>query len=112
VHRLAELHGTAAALVHTSMYEGFGLTALEAMSAGTPVLAARAPGIEETCGDAALYSPLGDAKAIANSMARLAATPALRADLEARGRRRAEAFSWAASARAHLAAYSLALAKP
>jgi glycosyltransferase involved in cell wall biosynthesis len=42
-------------------------------------------------------------------MAELAATPALRRELRERGRRRAAEFTWAASARAHVAAYSLAL---
>jgi glycosyltransferase involved in cell wall biosynthesis len=92
--RLAELYAGAAALVHPSLYEGFGLTALEAMCAGTPVIAADAPGVREVC---------------AAAMASVGADPALRARLSERGRERSGEFSWDASARAHLDAYSLAV---
>jgi glycosyltransferase involved in cell wall biosynthesis len=98
----------AAALVHPALHEGFGLTALEAMSAGVPVLAARSPGLAETVGTAALPFDPYDAEGLAHALERIAAEPALRADLARRGRERAAAFSWAASARAHIAAYTLA----
>jgi glycosyltransferase involved in cell wall biosynthesis len=109
--RLAELYAHAVALVHPSLYEGFGLTALEAMSSGTPVLAARSPGITEICGDAARYVGLRDSEALAASMTEIAASPALQAELSERGRRRAASFIWAASAQAHARAYSLALSR-
>jgi glycosyltransferase involved in cell wall biosynthesis len=99
----------AAALVHPALHEGFGLTALEAMSAGVPVIAARSPGLAETCGGAARYVDPYDAGALADELRRIATEPALRADLAARGRARAASFSWRASARAHIAAYTLAL---
>jgi glycosyltransferase involved in cell wall biosynthesis len=107
--RLGSLYAHAAALVHPSRHEGFGLTALEAMSAGTPVLAARSAGVEEVCGDAALFVEAHDAAGLGTRIAALAADPALRADLSERGRRRAAEFSWARSARAHRAAYALAI---
>jgi glycosyltransferase involved in cell wall biosynthesis len=105
---LATLFGGAAALVHPSLHEGFGLTPLEAMHAGVPVIAARSPGLAETCADAALYVDPYDAEGLAHELARIAADPALRAGLAARGRERAAAFSWRASARAHIEAYTLA----
>jgi glycosyltransferase involved in cell wall biosynthesis len=107
--RLTELYAGATALVQPSLYEGFGLTALEAMRAGTPVLAARSPGLIEVCGDAALYADPRDSSSFAAKMAEIADAPGLRHDLVKRGRRRAADFSWAASARKHLDAYSLAL---
>lgn len=106
---LAALLAGSAALVHPALYEGFGLTALEAMQAGVPVIAARSPGLAETCADAALYADPYDAAALALALARVAADPALRAALAAAGRDRAAAFSWRASARAHIEAYTLAM---
>jgi glycosyltransferase involved in cell wall biosynthesis len=105
---LATLFGGAAALVHPSLHEGFGLTPLEAMHAGVPVIAARSPGLAETCAGAALYVDPYDADGLARQLARIAADPGLRAKLAARGRDRAAAFSWRASARAHIEAYTLA----
>jgi len=106
---LAVLLGGAVALVHPALHEGFGLTALEAMHAGVPVLAARSPGLAETCAGAALLFDPHDAEALARGLARVAADPALRAELGAAGRERAAAFSWRASARAHIEAYTLAM---
>ena len=106
---LAKLLNGAAALVHPSLHEGFGLTPLEAMHAGVPVIAARSPGLTETCADAALYVDPDDAHDLARQLARVARDPELRADLARRGRARAAEFSWQASARAHIAAYTLAL---
>jgi alpha-1,3-rhamnosyl/mannosyltransferase len=106
--RLAELYRGAAALVHPALHEGFGMTPLEAMSSGTPVLAARSPGVAEVCGDAVRYfDPLG-AEALAGALAELLADDGQRRDLAERGRRRAAEFSWARSARDHLRAYTLA----
>jgi glycosyltransferase involved in cell wall biosynthesis len=99
----------AAALVHPALHEGFGLTVLEAMHAGVPVIAARSPGLAETCAEAALYVDPHDADGLAHALARVAADPALRAALAAAGRERAAAFSWPGSARAHIEAYTLAL---
>jgi glycosyltransferase involved in cell wall biosynthesis len=105
---LAALLAPAAALVHPALHEGFGLTALEAMHAGVPVIAARSPGLAETCADAVLYVDPYDAAGLAHELGRIAADPALRTALAGRGRDRAAAFSWRASARAHIEAYTLA----
>jgi glycosyltransferase involved in cell wall biosynthesis len=105
---LHELYLGAAALVHTSLYEGFGLTPVEAMTVGTPVLAARVPGVREVCADAARYAEPGDAEGFADAMVQLAHDPAIRDDLARRGRARAAEFSWARCASIHLDAYSLA----
>jgi glycosyltransferase involved in cell wall biosynthesis len=106
---LAALLADAVALVLPSLFEGFGLTALEAMAAGVPVVAARSPGVTETCGDAALYADPHDAEDLARALDRVARDPALRRDLSERGRRHAAEFSWARAARAHVRAYNLAV---
>jgi glycosyltransferase involved in cell wall biosynthesis len=95
--------------VHPSLHEGFGLTPLEAMSAGTPVVAARSAAVEEVCGDAALYVGPRDVEGLADRLARCPRRrPAARP--HERGRRRGAEFSWARSARAHADAYALAIA--
>jgi glycosyltransferase involved in cell wall biosynthesis len=105
---LAALLARAAALVHPALHEGFGLTVLEAMHAGVAVIAARSPGLTETCAAAVLYVDPHDAEGLAHALARVAADPALRTTLTAAGRERAGAFSWRTSARAHIGAYTLA----
>ena len=104
--RLAELLGGAAALVHPSRLEGFGLTLVEAMAAGTPVVARRTPAAEELCGHAALLVEPDD---LQEALRRIAADRGLRERLSAAGRARAGAFSWVESARRHQRAYTLAV---
>ncbi|MGI8506665.1 MAG: glycosyltransferase family 4 protein, partial [Solirubrobacteraceae bacterium] len=107
--RLAELHAAAAALVHPALDEGFGLTPLEAMRLGTPVIAASAPAVSETCGDAARYVAPDDSAGLAAVMGALALDPQAQHELAERGRQRAAEFSWTRSAQRHLEAYSLAI---
>ena len=63
--RLSALYAEAAALVHPSRYEGFGLTLLEAMAIGAPVVTADSPGVREVCADAPLYLEGEDAGVVA-----------------------------------------------
>jgi glycosyltransferase involved in cell wall biosynthesis len=91
---LAALYAGALALVHPALLEGFGLTPLEAMAAGTPVVAFHAPGVEEIVGDAGILVPLDDAEALASAVADLLDDSERRRLLGERGKSRADGFSW------------------
>ena len=84
----------AAAVAYPSLYEGFGLVPLEAMSAGRPVVTTRAAAIPEAAGDAALYADAGDADALAGALERVLTDDALATELGARGRAQAAGYTW------------------
>lgn len=80
--------------VFPSLYEGFGLPALEAMASGTPTLLGNASSLPEVGGDAALYAdPLSEAD-IAEKLGMLWEDAPLRERLRAKGLERVKEFSW------------------
>jgi len=91
---LPALYRAARMLLLPSLYEGFGLTALEAMACGTPVITSNTSSLPEVVGDAALIVKPEDSAAIAQAIARIASDEALAKDLGARGIARARLFSW------------------
>jgi glycosyltransferase involved in cell wall biosynthesis len=95
---LAVALSRATALVAPSRAEGFGLPVLEAMAAGVPVVSSDAPALAEVGGGATVTVPVGDAGALADALAEVVRSEALRARLTGAGRRRAAEFSWAAAA--------------
>ena len=97
---LPGLYAGAAAFVLPSLYEGFGLTCLEAMAAGTPVLASDRGALPETCGDGALFVDPTDSAAIAVGIERLLDDQGLCQTLREAGRIRAAGFTWPAAAQA------------
>ncbi|HMC03349.1 MAG TPA: glycosyltransferase family 1 protein [Cellulomonadaceae bacterium] len=102
---MAALYSLADAFVFPSFIEGFGLPMLEAMAAGTPVIAADASVMPEVGGDAVLlFDPL-DPAALAAQLRRLAGDPDLRDLLRERGIGRAAEFSWERAARATVELY-------
>lgn len=107
---LAALYAGAAALCFPSVTEGFGLPVLEAMAAGTPVIASDIPATRELAGDAALYCDAADARGWAEAIATLASDDAGREKLAKAGRERAARFTWERTATATLEAYQVALA--
>jgi len=88
------LYSGALAFVFPSLYEGFGLPPLEAMSAACPVLCANTSSLPEVVGDAAITFDPGDVDAIREAMQRVAQSPDLRRDLIARGHQRRKLFTW------------------
>src|SRR6185437_15216780 len=99
--------GGAVVVAAPSRGEGFGLPVLEAMACGAPVLTTYRTSLPEVGGDAVAYTE-PDADAIAVALRALLDDPERRAALGAAGYARAQDFTWAASASAHVACYKRA----
>ncbi len=107
--QLRALYSTCAAFIYPSLYEGFGLPPLEAMSCGAPVVAGWTPAVAEvTAGAARLFDPR-DHGQLARTLLELLDDDAARRALSEAGLRRAAHFSWERTARATLDVYAEAL---
>lgn len=109
---LVALYGGASAVLHTTLYEGFGLPALEALACGAPLVASDIPVLHEVADNAALYVDPTDPDAIAAGVLRILEDSQLQNQLRAEGFRRARLFTWEAAARALLHSYQIALSMP
>jgi glycosyltransferase involved in cell wall biosynthesis len=99
-------YAAAEVYVLPSLYEGFGLTALEAMASGVPCIVSRAGGIPEAVGDAAiLFDPM-DVGALGRALDRLLEERSAQGSWSVRGLERARAFRWEATAESIWAACS------
>jgi glycosyltransferase involved in cell wall biosynthesis len=106
---LAALYRMASVFAFPSLYEGFGLPPLEAMSCGTPVVTSRMSALPEVVDEAALLVDPYSVESIATGITAVLDDEALRERLVEKGRARARAFSWERSVRAIHAGYLKAL---
>ena len=90
---LGAAYAHATAFVYPSLYEGFGLPPLEAMSAGCPVLCSNSSSLPEVVGDAALCFDPKDIDALSDAMDRVTQSEDLRQDLVRRGHQRRRLFT-------------------
>ena len=109
---LPALYSGAAAFVFPSLYEGFGLPALEAMACGTPVITSNTTSLPEVVGDAALSVDPTDADRLTEAMATILSNDSLREELRLKGLSRASEFSWARCADLTARIYHVAAGQP
>ena len=107
--QLLLLYNASSLLLLPSHHEGFGLTAIEAMACGTPVLASDSSSLPEVLGTTGLLLPADDEEAWVAAIREVNEHRERRAALIAAGLRRAAEFSWARAARETLAVYRHAL---
>jgi len=92
--QLASHYRGARALVIPSLYEGFGLPALEALACGCPVVASNVTALPEVCGDAAVYCAPESVDDMAEQIGKVMGDSELAAGLRRRGPERAARFQW------------------
>jgi glycosyltransferase involved in cell wall biosynthesis len=91
---LVMLYNTASVLVMPSLYEGFGLPVLEAMSCACPVITSRKGSLVEVCGDTVLYIDPYNIDSIAKGIEDVYFNNELQKDLSENGFQHAKLFSW------------------
>lgn len=97
--------------VFPSLYEGFGLPVLEAMTCGTPVITSNTSSLPEVAGDAAVLIDPCDVEKIAGAMLRVLKDGDLRRELSLKGKERAKSFTWDRCARETLKVYKEVLSE-
>jgi glycosyltransferase involved in cell wall biosynthesis len=106
---LPALYGAAELLCFPSLYEGFGLPALEAMACGTPVVCSTVPALAEVARGAALLVDPLDHEGFATAITHVLGDPRLAEDLRQRGLARARDFSWDRAAEQLVGVYTRVL---
>lgn len=90
----APLYSAATVYMFPSLYEGFGMTVLEAMACGTPVVTSNLSALPEVVGDAGVLVDPYDAEQISRALAELLENQGRREELSRRGLERARRFTW------------------
>jgi len=108
---VSKLYSLALALVHPSKMEGFGLTGLEAMSVGLPVISSNASCLPEVYGDAALYFNPDDVNDLVSCLETYLKDQDLRFTMSTKGYQQARIYSWQKMAKETLAVYKQLLSK-
>jgi glycosyltransferase involved in cell wall biosynthesis len=99
------LYAGAALFTYPSLYEGFGMPLLEAMSSGVPVVASRTSSIPEVVGDAGIFFDPFSVTEMAEAILRALEDDSLRLALREKGMQRAKEFTWERAARETLKIY-------
>jgi len=107
---LVEIYNVADILIAPSLHEGFGMTILEAMACGTPVITSNTSALPEVAGDAGLLVNPEDSQAISDAVFKLHADPYYYHRLVQKGLERAKLFTWEKSAEKIAQVYETALA--
>ena len=92
--QLRALYAAASVYVHPSLYEGFGLTVLEAMASGCPVVTSNVTSLPEVAGDAALLVDPLDISALASAIESICSDAGVASELVKKGSVRARSFQW------------------
>jgi len=103
---LIALYNAASVFCLPSFYEGFGMSVLEAMKCGTPVVASNLTSIPEACGNAALYFNPNNIDEMAERLYQGLTDKGFRKELRQEGFRQSEKFSWKKAARKVLEVYN------
>ena len=106
---LVDILSAAACLLFPSLYEGFGLPALEAMASGCPVVAYRNSSLPEVVGEAGVLVANGDAVALGRAASEVVLDEGRRSELIAKGLAQAARFSWPETARETIQGYEALL---
>ncbi|HWE04193.1 MAG TPA: glycosyltransferase family 1 protein [Tepidisphaeraceae bacterium] len=91
------LYRNATAVAMPTMFEGFGMPAVEAMACGCALICSEIPALREVAGDSALYFSPGDVEGLVGCLRRILCDPALRSQLIERGYSVAARFTWQAA---------------